>query len=240
MRRIGTLAVVGAIGLAAVACSNGGPAGTTSTPAATTGPAGTTTGPGATSSSGTTSGPQSPAGTSAGSPTPAESPVPTELPVPIESNPPGDIPDSTQFVPFRSAPGGFEIRAPEGWARRTTSSAVSFTSKLNTITISWRQTSMQPTPGAVKSSEVPQLRQSFRAFELVSVQAVTLPGGNAVQVDLHANSDPNAVTGKQYRLDVLRFDFFRNGREASVDLSSPVGSDKVDAWKLISESFRWR
>jgi hypothetical protein len=143
-------------------------------------------------------------------------------------------------VPYHSAAGGFEIQAPEGWARRTTSSQVTFNSNLNTIGLTWRATSTQPTAAAVKRSEIPGLAHSFRAFRLVSVQPVSLPGGSAVQVDFHVNSDPNPVTGKQYRMDVLRFDFFRGGREASLDLTSPVGSDNVDDWKLVSESFRWR
>jgi hypothetical protein len=229
-----TVAVTVALGLAAVACGNGGTTGATSPPA-TGAPV---TGAPATGSD-TPSGPGT-GGSPPASHGPTESPVPAESPVPVESNPPGDIPDSTQFVPYRSAAGGFEIRAPEGWSRRTSSSGVTFTSKLNSISVSWRQTSTQPTPDAVKRSEVPELQGTFRAFQLGSVKKVTLPGGDAIQVDLHANSEPNGVTGKQYRLDVLRFDFFRNGMEASLDLSSPVGSDNVDAWKLISESFRWQ
>ncbi len=233
MRRNAVLAAIAAVGLAA--CSGGAPGNTTlpRTSRPTTGPVGSASG----TAGSTTGAPSSPPRTHT---PPSESPIPTESPVPVESNPPGDIPDSTQFVPYRSTGGGFEIRAPEGWSRRSTSSQVSFTSKLNTISVSWRQTSIQPTAAAVKRSEVPELKRAFRAFELVEVRAVQLSGGSAIQVDLHANSDPNRVTGKQYRLDVLRFDFFRNGREASIDLASPVGSDNVDAWKLISESFRWR
>ena len=49
-----------------------------------------------------------------------QSPVPTESPVPVESNPPGDIPDNTQFVAYTSKGGGLTISVPEGWARSTT------------------------------------------------------------------------------------------------------------------------
>jgi hypothetical protein len=45
-------------------------------------------------------------------------------------------------------------------------------------------------------------------------------------VEYQANSEPNAVTGKQYRLDVQRYVLFRNGREIAIGLRSPVGSDK--------------
>src|SRR4051794_11845134 len=33
-------------------------------------------------------------------PSPSISPVPAQQPVPAENNPPGDIPDNTQFVPY--------------------------------------------------------------------------------------------------------------------------------------------
>ena len=35
---------------------------------------------------------------------------------------------------------------------------------------------------------------------------MTLPGGAAVLITFQENSTPNAVTGKQYRMDVLRFE----------------------------------
>jgi hypothetical protein len=47
------------------------------------------------------------------------------------------------------------------------------------------------------------------------------------------------VTGRQYRLVVERFYFYQNGRGAALSLSSAVGSDNVDPWRKVSESFRW-
>jgi hypothetical protein len=80
---------------------------------------------------------------------------------------------------------------------------------------------------------------SERAFQLQGVKSVSLPGGSAVLLTFQENSRANAVTGKQYRLDVQRFEFFSNGTEAVLTLSSPVGADNVDPWRLISESFAW-
>ena len=54
-----------------------------------------------------------------------------------------------------------------------------------------------------------------------------------------ANSAPNAVTGKQYRDEVERLEFFHNGTEVALTLSGPVGSDNKDPWRLVAESFRW-
>jgi hypothetical protein len=60
-----------------------------------------------------------------------------------------------------------------------------------------------------------------------------------VVITYDANSTPNSVTGRQYRLEELRFEFAKNGVEAVLTLAGPVGSDNVDPWRLVSESFRW-
>jgi hypothetical protein len=169
---------------------------------------------------------------------PSESPVPPEQPVPTESSPPGDIPDNTAFVPYR-APGGFTLNVPEGWARTRTGHAVTFTDKLNTISAAWFPASSAPTVSSAKLSDVAQLKHTQRAFRLGEVKSVALPGGKAVLITYQANSDPNPVTGKQYRLDVERFELSRGGTEVALTLSSPVGADNVDPWRIVSESFGW-
>jgi len=195
-------------------------------------------------SSPTASAPSSSASNSAApashSPKPPEtaSPVPVESPVPTESSPPGDIPDNTQFVPYRTK-GGFKISVPEGWARTTTKTSATFTDKLNTIVASWEPASRAPTVASATSTEVPQLQMTERAFTLGDVTQTTLPAGHAVLVSFQENSAPNPVTGKQYRLDVLRYDLYRGGTEAVITLLSPVGADNVDPWRTVTESFAW-
>jgi hypothetical protein len=171
-------------------------------------------------------------------PSPTASPIPVESPVPTESSPPGDIPDNTQFVPYRTK-GGFTISVPEGWARTTTKTSVTFTDKLNTIVASWEPASAAPTVASATSTEVPQLQATERAFTLGDVKTATLPGGRAVLISFQENSAPNAVTGKQYRLDVLRYELFRGGTETVITLLSPVGADNVDPWRTVTESFTW-
>ena len=78
-----------------------------------------------------------------------------------------------------------------------------------------------------------------RAFQEIKVQAVALSSGSAVLLRYRANSEPNQVTGKVYRLEVDRYEIFRSGRLASVSLSAPAGSDNVDVWNKISGSFGW-
>jgi hypothetical protein len=166
------------------------------------------------------------------------SPIPVESPVPTESSPPGDIPDNTQFVPYRTK-GGFAVSVPEGWARTTTKTSVTFTDKLNTIVASWESASGPPTVTSATHTEVPQLQGTERAFTLGDVKETTLPTGRAVLISFQENSAPSAVTGKQYRLDVLRYELFRGGTEAVITLLSPVGADNVDPWRTVTESFTW-
>jgi hypothetical protein len=167
------------------------------------------------------------------------SPISPEAPVPTESSPPGDIPDNTQYVPYRSHAGGFKITTPEGWSRTATKNSVTFTDKLNTVVVSWSTATSAPTVQSATSTEVPLLRKTTRAFRLGSVKSGSLSAGPTVIVDYQANSDPNPVTGKQYRLDVLRYELFRNGEEAVITLLSPVGADNVDPWRIVTESFAW-
>jgi hypothetical protein len=168
-----------------------------------------------------------------------QTPVPTESPVPPEDHPPGDIPDNAAFVPYRSAAGGFTISIPEGWARTTSKGSVSFTDKLNTVVVTWNAAASAPTVASATADEVPQIEQSSRAFTLVDVSAGSLPAGPSVLVRYQANSDPNPVTGKQYRLDVLRYELFKSGEEVGITLLSPVGADNVDPWNVVTQSFAW-
>jgi len=168
-----------------------------------------------------------------------ESPIPPESPAPVENNPPGDIPDNQVFVTYRSSNGGFAIKVPEGWSRRTHTKSVAFTDKLNTISVSWGSAASAPTVASAERDEVPQLQTSERAFQLEKVSSTSLPAGSSVLMQFRENSTPNAVTGKQYRLDVLRYELFRTGTEAVITLSSPVGADNVDPWRIVSQSFQW-
>jgi hypothetical protein len=222
-----TISVVAAVSIAGLgtACGSGTSAGGgVSVPASGQGSPAETTG--APASSGTQA-------------SPAQNAVAPQSPVPAESNPPGDIPDNTVFVPYTSRSGGFAIEVPEGWARSSTGSGVRFTSTLNGIAVSWSPAVSAPTTTSARSLDVPALQRSEAAFRLQDIRAVALPTGPAVLITYQENSAPNRVTGKQYRLVVERFELFKNGMEAVLTLSSPVGADNVDPWRIVSESFRW-
>ena len=69
---------------------------------------------------------------------------------------------------------------------------------------------------------------------------VTRKSGPAVLITYQAASAPNSVTGKTSQLAVERYEFWKNGREAIVTLSGPVGADNVDPWKIVTDSFTWK
>jgi hypothetical protein len=218
MRRFVMLAAATLIGGALLAACSSGP---------TTG----TSAPGSITSTG------APSGSGTGGTTPTEAPVSSESPVPVESNPPGDIPDNTAFVPYHSVKGGWTVTVPEGWSRTTTGTSVTFTDKLNTVQVD-AQPGSPVTLASARKTDVPALANSVRAFKLTSVTEVALPAGSAVLISYQANSDPNAVTGKQYRLDVLRYELFHAGTRTSLTLLSPVGADNVDPWRIVTQSLK--
>jgi hypothetical protein len=162
-----------------------------------------------------------------------------QAPVPAESNPPGDIPDTTIFVSYQSDAPHALIKVPEGWARQSTASGTTFSSNLNSITIAAVPMAAMPTVASIRATTVRSLSGSTLAFRLQSVSAVQLPGGPAVEIVYEVNSQPNAVTGRQYRLVIERFEFYRSGQGAALSLSSAVGSDNVDPWRIVSRSFQW-
>jgi hypothetical protein len=153
---------------------------------------------------------------------------------------PGDIPDSTIYVPYQSASGHLVIKVPEGWSRSTTATSTTFTNSLNSIGVAWMPMTVAPTVGSVRATTVPALKTSTGAFQLQSVHPVSLTGGPAVEVIYLVNSAPDPVTGRRYRLVVERFELYSHGRGAVLSLSSAVGADNVDPWRIVSQSFRWR
>ena len=155
-----------------------------------------------------------------------------------ESPPPGDIPDTTVYVAYRPASGQYEVKVPEGWARTVSPAGVSFTDKLNIITIQTVRAAA-PTIASARSAEVPQIQGSANGFSLTGVSTVSRPAGTVVLIRYAAGSQPDPVTGKVFRDAVERYEFYRNGTEAVVTLAGPAGADNVDPWRTVTNSFRW-
>jgi hypothetical protein len=183
-----------------------------------------------------------PAGGTAPPPVSATSPAgaPSQAPVPVESNPPGDIPDNLAFVPYRNTAGGYRFTYPEGWARKENGTAVTFTDKLNGIEADTAGAPSAPTVDSVRADVVPRLRQAQPAFELRTVEPVTLPAGTGVRLVYRRNSAPDPVTGRQIRDEVESYLVAGGGQSLRLDLFGPVGSDNVDAYRTISRSLALR
>jgi hypothetical protein len=175
--------------------------------------------------------------------TPSASPqvsaVQGETPVAPEKNPPGDIPDSQVFITYRSTDGQYQLEVPEGWARSTQGTDLSFIDKLDGVKIDITQASAAPTADSVRTNEAAVLVSSGRAVQINEIQDIQLPAGPAVLVTYNSNSDPDPVTGKQVRLENNQYLYFNGGRLASLTLWAPLGADNVDQWQRISQSFRW-
>ena len=146
----------------------------------------------------------------------------------------GDIPDNQIFLTFHNHRAGYSMKYPEGWAQRGSGGSVTFRDKNNVIRAvvangpAWTRAGVQSDIRALKGA---QLRGT--------PQAITLSGRPAFKVVYRTVSAPNPVTGKRVTLSVDRYYVWKQGRRAVLDLGCPVGVDNVDAYRLISESFRW-
>jgi hypothetical protein len=162
----------------------------------------------------------------------------SESPLTPEKNPPGDIPDNQVFIEYRS-PLGFNIRVPEGWARRQTSDGATFSDKYNTIALVVSQRAESLNVTSAKQQEINELEKTGKAVRVSAVKSVELPSGTAVVVSYSSNSEPNPVTNKAIRLENERYFFWKNGKLVTLTLSAPLGADNADQWNLMAKSFRW-
>jgi hypothetical protein len=156
-----------------------------------------------------------------------------------ESSPLGDIPDDQVYVPWSPADGSFTVSVPEGWARTDRPGGVSFTDKLNTVTVQQRSDRPRPTVDSVRTSELSDVATQDSNVVLGSVETRALPAGDTVHATYGADSAPDPVTGRVVADDVELYVFWRNGSEVLLTLSGPSGADDVDAWREVSTSFAW-
>jgi hypothetical protein len=149
----------------------------------------------------------------------------------------GDIPDNQQFLSFHNRPGGYAISYPEGWARSGSGSNVTFEDKGNTITIKVAPGS-QPTPASV-AAELKQEAAGDPCLRAGTPQTTTVGPNRVVKVTYTTEGPKSPVTDKRPQITVDRYVYFANRKVATLDLATPVGVDNVDAYRMISESFRW-
>jgi hypothetical protein len=150
---------------------------------------------------------------------------------------PGDIPDNQVFVPYATA--DYTVTVPEGWSQSVSGPVTTYSDHYNTIRLETSSVPVAPTVASVGSTQVPALQRTVPNFQLGKVSQVSRPAGAAVLVTYRAGSATDPVTGKRVAIDVEQYEFWRNGRQVTVVLSGARGSDNVDPWKIVTDSFRW-
>ena len=161
-----------------------------------------------------------------------------ETAVQAERNPPGDIPDSQAFVVY-SGP-GLSMKIPEGWSRKDETNGAIFSDKYNRVEVTIADAKSPPTLDSAKAIEAKQLTSGGRAVVVTGIREASLAGGKAVRIEYAANSEPNAVTNKQIRLERVRYLLFKAGKLVTLDMAAPLGADNVDQWALMANSLQIR
>jgi hypothetical protein len=149
----------------------------------------------------------------------------------------GDIPDNQVFLTFHDRGSGYSLRYPEGWAQQGSGADVTFREKNNVIHVLVVR-GPQPTPGSVTVA-LARERSALPSLSYGPATTASLAGGQAVKVSYSTLSPPNPVTGKRVKLLVDRYALAHGGKVATLDLATPQGVDNVDAYHMISHSFRW-
>jgi len=161
--------------------------------------------------------------------------APSALQAEANSAATGDIPDNQVFIGFHDTAAAYSMKYPEGWAQQGAGMRVTLRDKNNIVRV-------VVTPGATPTAA--SVRADLRRLAGAHVQSgprsLTISGARAFKVVYTTASAPNAVTGKRVTLQVDRYYLSHAGKEAIVDLGTPVGVDNVDAYRSIIESFRWR
>lgn len=156
-----------------------------------------------------------------------------------ETSPAGDIPDNQVYIPYAPPGAHYEVKVPEGWSRSTSAQGVTFTDKLNSITVQALPAAAPMTAQAARA-EAPKLARTVKGFQLGDISTVHRKAGPAIRITYTATGAPNAVTGKAVTDAVERYIFFHGGRDLVLTLSGPKGADNVDPWRTVTDSVRWR
>ena len=153
-----------------------------------------------------------------------------------ERNPPGDISDSQVFISYAGP--GFSMQVPEGWSRNDLVGGATFSDKYNLIEASIADAPVAPTIESAKLDEAAAMSASGHAVEISGIKSVKLDGGQAIRIDYHSNSEPNDVTGKQIRLERVRYLYYKGGKMVRLDMAAPAGADNVDQWLVMANSVK--
>jgi hypothetical protein len=150
----------------------------------------------------------------------------------------GDIPDNQVFLIFADPVAGYRMSYPEGWTRKGDGRDVTFSDKNNIVHVVVAN-GPAPTVASVQS-ELIALQRRNPTLKFTPPRTVTVRSGPAIKTRYMTESAPNPVTGKSVLLIVDRYELAHAGRRATVDLGTAKGVDNVDAYRMMSNSFRWQ
>jgi hypothetical protein len=147
----------------------------------------------------------------------------------------GDIPDTATYLTYHGP--GFSVKYVEGWGILKLRQGVQISDKdtSETVSISHTKTGVASAAG----TDVSRFKHSLPQFRLLARRTVRLQPGSAVYLQYRTLSAQDPVTGKRVPVVVDRYYVPGAGRQAVISLSTPVGVDNVDAFRLIARSFRW-
>jgi hypothetical protein len=149
----------------------------------------------------------------------------------------GDIPDNQTFLTYKNGKAGYSILYPEGWARKGSARAVSFSDKDNQVRIAVASGG-SPTVATGKSALAGDVPRSAN-LKVQSAKIEPIKGTPMVHIVYREQGPADPVTGKRLTVMVDRYVFAKGGKVATVDESTPVGVDNVDAYRMIIQSFKW-
>lgn len=149
----------------------------------------------------------------------------------------GDIPDSAVYLRYNGH--GFSIEYVEGWLQTTTTHGIVFNDKDSTVAVDlWPHLHGSLTT-YVQRVDLPRLARTA-GFVRGKLAHDAIAGMSALRLSYRGRSAPDQVTGKTVALQIDRYYVSGAHALAIITLSTPLGVDNVDAFRLISHSFRFR
>src|SRR3954465_15092283 len=113
-----------------------------------------------------------------------------------ETSPPGDIPDNQAYVAYSPPGADYSVKVPEGWGRTAKGGAVTFTDKLNSITMKEGAAKGVLSVAAARRTDLAPLKTTVRGFRPGSVSLVKRTSGPAVRITYLASGRPDAGAGQ--------------------------------------------
>ncbi len=162
----------------------------------------------------------------------------TSAPSEAQSAATGDIPDNQAFLTFVNKQAGYSISYPEGWARRGSTNDIIFQNRANVIHVVTAEGS--PPTLASAAGALAVLRRVDPTVSASAPRPARSNGEAVLRLTYTRLSTADPVTGKRLPVTVDRYEYARGGKVAIVDLATAKGVDNVDAYRMISRSFRWR